>query len=71
MSDFFAFLSGKKTYIVAFIAAVTAGAQAMGYHVPEWVYTLEAALGAGAIRVAISKSGGNYITGDQTKGPLA
>ena len=50
------FLSGKKTYLVALIAAVTAGAQVLGYVVPDWMYTLEAALGLGALRVAVARS---------------
>lgn len=58
-----AFLDGKKTYIIAFLAAATAVAQAMGYEIPSWVYLLESAAGLGAVRVAISKSGGAYQTG--------
>ncbi len=56
------FLSGKKTYIVAFITAATALYQVLGpiFHigdgtVPEWIYGLEGALGLGAMRVAIGK----------------
>ena len=56
----FAFLNGKKTYIVAFVVAATAAAQAMGYDIPNWVYAIEAALGVGAVRVAISNSGAPY-----------
>lgn len=70
MSDLITFLDGKKAYIVALIAAVTAGVQALGYHIPDYVYLVEGALGLGAIRVAISKSGGNYITSDKVTGPL-
>jgi hypothetical protein len=70
MGDFITFLQGKKTYVVAFLAAATAGAQALGYHVPNWVYMLEGALGLATVRVAISKNGGNYVTGDQVDGPL-
>lgn len=51
------FLNGKKTYIVAAVIAITAGVQALGYTVPEWVYVLESALGLGAVRVGITKSG--------------
>ncbi len=50
------FLSGKKTYIVAIIAAATAAAQALGYTVPDWLYALEGALGLGALRVAVTKT---------------
>lgn len=70
MSSALTFLSGKKTYIIAFVAAATAGAQAMGYHIPDWVYALEAALGIGAVRVAISSAGGNYITSENVTGPV-
>ena len=50
------FLNGKKTYIVAIVAAATAAAQALGYTIPDWVYAMEAALGIGALRIAIAKS---------------
>ncbi len=50
------FLNGKKTYLIAFVAAATAAAQAFGYTVPDWVYAIEGALGLGALRVAVSKS---------------
>jgi hypothetical protein len=50
------FLNGKKTYIVAIVAAATAIAEALGYTVPDWVYAMEGALGIGALRVAITKS---------------
>ena len=55
MSSIQQFFNGKKTFIIAAIAGATAVAQALGYTVPEWVYTLEAALGLGAVRIAISK----------------
>lgn len=70
MGDLVSFLQGKRTYTVAVIAALTAGAQAMGYHIPDWVYIIEGALGLGAVRVAISNQGGNYVTGDKVTGPL-
>jgi len=50
------FLNGKKTYVVAFLAAATAAAQALGYTVPDWIYAVEGAFGLGALRVAVSKS---------------
>lgn len=56
MQNAVAFLSGKKSYVVALVAAATAGAQALGYSVPDWLYALEAALGLGALRVAVSKT---------------
>ena len=65
MSSLVTFLSGKKTYIIALAAAFTAGAQAMGWHIPEWVYGLEAALGVATTRAAISANG---PTGTDNKG---
>ncbi len=55
MRNILAFLNGKKTYLVAIIAAITAAVQALGYTVPEFVYAIEAALGLGALRVAVTK----------------
>jgi hypothetical protein len=55
MRNVLAFLNGKKTYLVALIAAITAAVQALGYTVPDFVYALEAALGLGALRVAVTK----------------
>lgn len=54
------YLAGKKTYVVMILVAVSGAAEAAGYSIPTWVYALEAAAGIGAIRVAISKSGGAY-----------
>lgn len=70
MGDLVSFLQGKRTYTIAVIAALTAGVQALGYHIPDWVYIIEGALGLGAVRVAISNQGGNYVTGDKVTGPL-
>lgn len=56
MEKIAAFLDGKKTYIIMVITAATGAAQALGYVVPEWVYAIEAALGIGAVRVAIAKA---------------
>lgn len=56
MQAVLAFLDGKKTYIIAAVAAATALSQALGYPIPDWVYTLEGAAGLGAVRVAISKT---------------
>lgn len=50
-------LQGKKTYIVAILIGVGAAAQAMGYVIPEYVYILLGALGLGAVRSGIEKSG--------------
>jgi len=52
-----AFLSGKKTYIVAIVAAGLAFAGAMGYPVPEWVYAVLGAIGLTTIRAGVAKSG--------------
>ncbi len=60
-------LQGKKTYIVAGIAAATAAAQALGYEIPSWVYLLESAAGLTTVRVAISQNSQPYVTGDQGK----
>jgi hypothetical protein len=56
MNSLLTFLNGKKTYIVVALAVVTAGLQAYGITIPEWVYALEGAAGLGAVRVAISNS---------------
>jgi len=49
------FLEGKKTYIVALVAAGLAVAQVLGIVVPEYVFTILGACGLGALRVAVSK----------------
>ena len=46
-------LNGKKTYIVAALAA--AAASALGYEVPEWAWLLLNAAGLGAVRSAIGR----------------
>ncbi|HXJ01292.1 MAG TPA: hypothetical protein VNH44_08705 [Micropepsaceae bacterium] len=56
MQGFLNLLNGKKTYLVAIVAAATAAAQALGYTVPDWLYPIEGALGLGALRVAVTKS---------------
>lgn len=48
-------MNGKKTYIVAILAASGAAAQAMGYHIPDYVWPLLGALGLGAVRSALNK----------------
>jgi len=47
------FLEGKKTYIVATLAAAGAVAQAFGYEIPQFVWVLLSAAGLGAVRRAI------------------
>lgn len=49
------FLEGKKTYIVALVAAVVAAAQALGYVIPDWVFPLLGALGLGTMRQALAR----------------
>ena len=44
---------GKKTYLVALVAAGLAFCASMGYVVPDWVIQLLAALGLATIRAAI------------------
>ena len=44
---------GKKTYIIAALAAAGAAATALGYPIPEWVWPLLAAAGLGAVRKSI------------------
>lgn len=48
-------LQGKKTYIAAAIAAAVAGAQVLGYTVPDYVLTLLAAFGLYGVRSAIAR----------------
>jgi len=48
-------LNGNKSYIVAIVVAAIAGAQALGYTVPEWIYALLGAAGLGSVRSAIDK----------------
>ena len=53
MVDVFDKLAGKKTYLVAILAAAGAVAQAFGYSIPEWVWPLLGAAGLGAVRHSI------------------
>lgn len=48
-------LEGKKTYLAAAITAAVAGAQVLGYTVPDYVLTLLAALGLYGMRNAIAR----------------
>ena len=48
------FLKGKKTYIVALVAALLAAAQVLGFSIPFYIYTLLSAAGLGSLRVAVS-----------------
>jgi hypothetical protein len=55
MAKLIEWLKGKKTYIVAIVAAVTGVLQAFGVVIPEYVYAVLAALGISAVRAAITK----------------
>ena len=55
MDSVVSFLDGKKTYIAAIVAAMLAGAQALGYDVPQWVYAILGAFGIGSLRAAVGK----------------
>jgi hypothetical protein len=55
MANIIAKINGNKTYIVAALAGVAAVAQALGYTVPEYVWTLLGAAGLGAVRHAVGK----------------
>lgn len=54
MAGILDFLSGKKTYLIAFIGATVGLAQAIWpeFVVPEWANYILAALGLGALRAA-------------------
>lgn len=54
-NDMKTFLEGKKTYIVAALAAAGAVAQAFGYVIPEYVFILLGAAGFGSVRAAIGR----------------
>ena len=59
MRNFIGFLKGKKTYFVMAATFIVGGLQACGVDVPEWVYILLAAAGAGALRAGMGKTGGS------------
>jgi hypothetical protein len=50
-------LQGKKTYIIAILIGLGAVAQSLGYIIPEYVYAILGALGLGAVRSGVTKSG--------------
>ena len=50
-------LQGKKSYIIAILIGLSAAAQSLGYMVPEYVYAILGALGLGAVRSGVDKSG--------------
>jgi hypothetical protein len=51
------FLRGKKTYIVMGATFIVGGLQACGVEIPQWVYALLAAAGAGALRAGMGRLG--------------
>ena len=51
------FLAGKKSYIVAAVAFVVGGLQAIGYPIPEGVMTILVALGLVTVRAGVAKVG--------------
>ena len=56
MDSIISFLDGKKTYIAAAVTAVLAGAQALGYDVPHWIYGILGAFGLTSLRAAVTKN---------------
>jgi hypothetical protein len=48
-------LKGKKTYLIAALAAAGAVAQVLGYEIPEYVFILLGAAGFGSVRSAIGR----------------
>lgn len=55
MKDVIEFMRGKKTYLVAFVAAVVAGLQAYGVEIPEYVLTFLGAIGLYTLRAGVAK----------------
>lgn len=49
------FLKGKRTYLIALVAAALAAANSLGYVVPEWVFIMLASLGLTTTRAAIGR----------------
>lgn len=58
MTSILQLIDGKKTYITALLIALGAGAQALGYEIPEWVWALLGSVGLGSVRSAIGKTQG-------------
>ena len=53
MDKLLALLNGKKTYLIAIVAAGLAFCASMGIVIPEWVMQLLAALGLATLRAAV------------------
>lgn len=49
-------ISGRKTYIIAFVGAAVALAEAFGVAIPPQVYAVLAFLGIGTLRAGIAKA---------------
>jgi hypothetical protein len=49
----FGWLNGYRTYASAAVIGLLAVAQALGYPVPAWAFTLAGAAGLGALRAAV------------------
>lgn len=49
------FMRGKKTYLVAAVAAASAAAEALGHPVPQWLWPLLGAAGLTTVRSAIRR----------------
>jgi hypothetical protein len=54
--NMFEALKGKKTYLVAVIAAALAGAESLGYVIPVWVWPVLGSLGLGTLRHAVTSA---------------
>jgi len=48
-------LEGKKTYLIAFVAACVGLAQAFGVEIPEWLGYVLGAAGISTLRAGITK----------------
>jgi len=55
MSSIIEAISGKKTYIVAFVGAAVALAEAFGVAIPQQAYAVLAFLGLYTLRSAVAK----------------
>ncbi len=53
MNNLLEFLDGKKTYLVAIVAAVLAFCSSMGIVVPDWVMQVLVATGLATLRAAV------------------
>lgn len=61
MSAILETLSGKKTYIIAFVGAALTLAQQFGFEIPAWALPILGFLGLGTLRAGIAKA---EVTGD-------